>query len=154
MSNITINNALVFSFNKIIIDEHNSFLEHIYLKYGKLGNFTLQELYDRYHIDYIFLSPNESKKYTRPTTPTPENRCMARCWGGAKSVKFDQDSKKWKYGYQCHKRKTNLTDYCGIHLREINKGYLTHGRIDGPVPHPHYNKYQKKIEIQNAIKKV
>ena len=98
--------------------------------------------------------PRKNKKKTKHRVAPPSQRCMARCWGGYKSVKYHKDTKQWKYGYQCHRRKTNLYDYCGTHLKEINMGYLTHGRIDGPVPHPHYNKYQKKIEIQNAMKKV
>jgi hypothetical protein len=151
--NIQIANTLVYSFNKIIIDDHNNFLKHIYQKYGKLGGFTLEQLYDRYHIDSILLRP-DNKSTSIPNTPEPEYRCMARCWGGSEFVKYDKHTKKWSYGYQCHRTKLNDTNYCGIHLREIiNNKHLTHGRIDSSVPHPHYNKYKMKIEFQQALKK-
>lgn len=144
-----LNKTIVYAFNKTIIDEHNLFLEHIYHKYGKLGNFTIHDLYDKYHINNILIKHH--LQTTNKPNPKPinnnntisntinHNKCMARCWGGKDFVKFDSKSNKWFYGYQCNNKKYNNSQYCKIHLKQTN---LTHGRIDQQPPHPHYNKYK------------
>ena len=154
---LSINQSIVTAINNTIIDDHNKFLNSIFLKYGQLGNFSLQYLHDKYKIQNIIIPEpkiNNKKKIVRKKTIIePRFRCMARCWGGEKYVHLDTITKEWSLGYQCKRKKINNLDYCGIHQLEIDKGYLTHGRIDGDVPHPHYEKYKRKIEIKNALKK-
>jgi len=153
--NITINKSIVNSINHTLLEDHQKFLKSIYLKYGDIGEFTLEYLKEKYKIDNILVVPNsnrKSKKTIRKLTELePRYRCMARCWGGEESVKYDYNTNTWTCGYQCKRKKQSGLDYCGIHQNEIDNGYLTHGRIDGEVPHPHYDKYKIKIEIKNSM---
>ena len=147
VSSNNISKLFQYAFNKTIIDDHNQFLKSLYNQYGEEFGFTYIDLYNRYYINKIHLVPTKSKqKYTKPKLPPDINRCVARCWGGKNHVIYNSNNNTWSYGYRCKKNKTKSTDYCGIHLNEINKGYLTHGKWDGPVPHQHYNKYKFKIE--------
>ena len=162
---LTLHQSIVKSINETLIDDHQKFLKSIYIKYGELGNFSLEYLENKYRINNILIVPNQNQNQNLNYIPknkkiikTIKNidrrfRCMARCWGGEKSVKYDHNDNTWSYGHQCKRRKQTDIDYCGIHQAEIDKGYLTHGRIDGDVPHPHYNKYKIKIEIKNTIMK-
>lgn len=140
-----LNKTIVYAFNKTIIDDHNLFLEHIYLKYGKLGDFTIHDLYEKYHINNILITPPPTVKpksnniIKKQSNNINYNKCMARCWGGKDYVKYDSNLNKWLYGYQCTNQKYTNSPYCKIHLRHTT---LTHGRIDQEPPHPHYNKYK------------
>ena len=155
---ITLHQSIVKSINDTLLEDHQKFLKSIYLKYGEVGNFSLEYLEEKYRIENILIIPNQiqnsipkTKKIIRRIKNIDRRfRCMARCWGGEQSVKYDNINNTWSYGYQCKRRKQSDIDYCGIHQSEIDKGYLTHGRIDGDVPHPHYNKYKLKIEIKNT----
>ena len=151
------NKFIIESINKIILEDHHKFLKSIYLKYGELGEFSLEYSQEKYKIDNILVIPNKNPKPKKKVNRKikildPRHRCMARCWGGEKYVKYDSSNKEWSYGYQCHRKKLPNFDFCGLHQNEIDNGYLTHGRIDGEVPHLHYNKYKIKIEKQNSIK--
>ena len=153
--NICLNKSIVDSINKTLLEDHKRFLKSIYLKYGELGGFTMDYLNEKYKIDNILIIPNSNNKPKKQIRKLKEvdmrYRCMARCWGGETSVKYDSITNTWSYGYQCKRTKQIGLDYCGIHQAEIEKGYLTHGRIDGEVPHPHYDKYKLKIEIKNSM---
>lgn len=89
----------------------------------------------------------------QPNFKFPNNyRCIARCWGGKKSVKYIVKDKKWIYGSQCKIHKYGLTNYCLTHLKQVKKkGIPDHGDFDKPVPHNHYLKYQNKIENKFKI---
>jgi hypothetical protein len=81
------------------------------------------------------------------------HRCIARCWGGEKSVKYIIKEKKWIFGTKCKIRKYGTTNYCQTHLKQVKKkGHPDNGDFDKDVPHNHYNKYKKKIEIKFSIK--
>lgn len=142
-----LNKTIVYAFNKTIIDEHNLFLEQLFHKYGTLGNFTILDLYDKYHINNIIINPiPKSNTIKKPSNTIKKqsntinyNNCTARCWGGKEYVHYDSISNKWLYGYQCTNKKYSKSDYCKLHL---NQSTLTHGRIDQEPPHPHYNKYK------------
>lgn len=83
---------------------------------------------------------------------TNKYRCIARCWGGMKSVKYIVKNKKWIFGTQCRIHKYGLTNYCLTHLKQVKKkGTPHHGDFDKPVPHNHYLKYKNKIENKFKI---
>merc|ERR1712176_1484790 len=56
--------------------------------------------------------------------------CASRIWGGG-------------WGSQCTHRRLHGDTYCSAHKAELlRQGYLTHGRIDGPIPP------KKKLEFE------
>jgi hypothetical protein len=144
-----LNNLLLYTLNMTIIEDHNKFLDYLFNLYGKEFNFTREELYNRYHINEIYLKEkiNKERKKRKPAViPELKDRCMARCWGGESSVTYNSDTNHWSFGVQCKRRHLSDGEFCGIHKKEIDNGYLTHGRIDEPVPHRHYEKFKIKIE--------
>ena len=156
--------------------EHYNLLYTIYLKYGSLGNFTFQDLLKEFPFQNIniYQSPSNKKQFTikknKKQHKIPNNRCMARCWGSGSYkvshdpttniwsigdyISYQPDSNLWTYGTQC-KRQSNNSQYCSIHLRQLNTDYssLTHGRVDQEPPHQHYDKYRRKILMAISIHK-
>lgn len=124
-----------------------NFLYSISIKY----NIDLDVLRDR----YLPIINIEKKKYKikRKLNPRKPNvaitnsqvRCTARTWANGKVV-FDKDTESWTYGAQCTKTKYGSKSYCPQHLKLIEKhGQLVHGDFFQPPPHPHYEKFKKKI---------
>lgn len=68
--------------------------------------------------------------------------CASRIWGGG-------------WGGQCTRARRLNGEYCEQHQRELeSQGYLTHGRIDGPIPpkkHLEFEKWQKILLRKNAV---
>eukprot|EP00927_Polykrikos_kofoidii_P011629 TRINITY_DN14962_c0_g1_i1.p1 TRINITY_DN14962_c0_g1~~TRINITY_DN14962_c0_g1_i1.p1 ORF type:complete len:672 (+),score=116.69 TRINITY_DN14962_c0_g1_i1:176-2191(+) len=56
------------------------------------------------------------------TSPISQLLCMSRIWAGG-------------WGGQCTSCRIDGTEYCQLHLQQLKRQrYLSHGRIDGPVP--------------------
>lgn len=147
---LNINTLLNYSINQTIIEDHNKFLRYLFKIYGDKYKFSLEELYDRYHINTISITldkPIVTKKNRKPASiPDDKDRCVARCWGGEKSVMFNKETNEWSFGVRCKRKHLDGKDFCGTHQKEMDNGYLTHGRFNEPVPHRHYEKYKLKIE--------
>ena len=118
--------------------------------------YSLDFLYDRYIPNIIIKCDKPKKKRIvtfkkSNTIPSYDNRCMARCWGGKHTVKYNPITKKWTYGLQCSRTKSH-GHYCLTHYKQskLSKG-LTHGNFNQEPPHPHYLKYKNKIEYYFKI---
>lgn len=151
--------------NNIIINDITLLINHLYNNYN--SKFDLDFLYKRY-IPNISIekknekSENKSNKYNsnkynksnkqKKYIPVKCNRCIARCWGGEKSVKYNIITKKWTYGTQCSRYKFR-EKYCLTHYKQSISNYgCTHGIFSEDPPHPHYNKYKYKIETLFKLK--
>ena len=125
----------------------NNFLYSISIKY----NIDLDVLRDRYlPIITIEKKKFQFKRNLNPRKPNitishPSLRCTARKWDNG-NVSFDDTTQQWTYGAQCTKTKYGSSNYCPQHLSLIKKhGALVHGDFFQPPPHPHYEKFKKKI---------
>ena len=89
---------------------------------------------------------NHTTKYNKTRTLfPPHHRCFARTWSNG-SVSFDSNTQSWIYGSQCSHLKHRQSNYCRVHLATIKRhSTLPHGDFRKPPPHPHYDKYKKKI---------
>ena len=93
------------------------------------------------------------KKYVNHYVPSCNYRCIARCWGGEESVKYDPFKKEWSYGTRCKRRRVNKSEFCQTHLKHKNSMEgLRHGIYNLDPPHLHYLKYKRKIEKRYNIK--
>ena len=139
--------------DNIIIDDIKLLINYLY-NYN--SSFDLDFLYKRYIPNISIEKKNEiklnktiklNKKKKKPNyIPSKCNRCIARCWGGEKSVKYNIFTKEWTYGTRCSRYKFR-SDYCLTHFKQsISNSGCTHGIFSEPPPHPHYNKYKIKIE--------
>ena len=67
--------------------------------------------------------------------------CVARIWGGG-------------WGGQCRLPHLPGIDYCESHQAQVKRqGYLTHGRIDGPIPpkkHREFRTVQRRLSASSA----
>jgi hypothetical protein len=149
--------------NNIIIDDIKLLIKYLYNNYN--SKYDLDFLYKRYVPNISIEKKNEisenklnksnkSNKFIkfkkRNYIPSKCNRCIARCWGGEKSVKYNIITKKWTYGTQCSRYKFR-ENYCLTHYKQSISNYgCTHGIFSEEPPHPHYNKY--KIKIENVFK--
>ena len=163
---------------EVLKKDHDNFLESLVLKYGNIGNFTKNDLIEQFPFETVdVILEKEKKTYKARNTDNTQrrqiekkysnNRCQARCWGGdpkkitynkstktwslGNLVSYNETTKKWTYGFQCKNVVIEEdTQYCGTHLNQINSkwGYLSQGRIDEDPPHPHYEKYKRKLAIQ------
>lgn len=94
--------------------------------------------------------------------------CIGRIWGHGSMkivnnkdiysigtyIKYNKKNKKWIYGTQCSRKNVNNSQFCGIHLRQIEKyNSLTHGTILEDPPHNHYDKFAIRILKHIAIQK-
>lgn len=139
--------------NNIIIDDIKLLIKYLHTNYN--SKFNLDFLYERYVPNISIekknkipenkstkLKKNKKKNYI----PANCNRCIARCWGGEKSVTYNIITKKWTYGTQCSRYKFRA-NYCLTHYKQSISNYgCTHGIFSEDPPHPHYNKYRNKIE--------
>ena len=177
MESTNIQNTIVQSIIDNIKQDHYNLLYTIYHKYGTIGKFTFKELLILYpfkHINLYQIQKLDSNytKINQINQITKSNQqCMSRCWGnGSYKIKFDQENNIWSigsyityyqnnntwiYGTQCKRTSINKSQYCGIHLKQLDTEYsaLTHGRIDLDPPHHHYDKYRQKILMNIAIYK-
>eukprot|EP00929_Paragymnodinium_shiwhaense_P093947 TRINITY_DN5428_c0_g1_i3.p1 TRINITY_DN5428_c0_g1~~TRINITY_DN5428_c0_g1_i3.p1 ORF type:complete len:505 (-),score=164.41 TRINITY_DN5428_c0_g1_i3:158-1573(-) len=68
--------------------------------------------------------------------------CCSRAWGGG-------------WGGQCTVPRTAGSDYCKAHVKQIEKqGFLTHGRIDGPIPpkkREEFELWQRKLSKKPKV---
>ena len=130
----------------VIEEDYNNFIKNIYQKYQYSIDLSYQEFMNQYSMKKLIILAQPSKKKYNMNLPNPEHRCMARVWGGKDSVFYDDENEKWNFGYQCSRRKNKNSDYCTIHYRQSIRSYgLSHGRVDGIVPHNHYLKYKNNI---------
>ena len=143
--------------NDIISEDINNLIVFLYSQYE--SKYSLEFLLKRY-IPNISIEKKtvETKKKKiikfkkKNSIPINKNRCKARCWGGLESVKYDPINKKWYYGKQCVRHKSN-GNYCLTHYKQSISSYGLHqGNIDEEPPHPHYLKYKNKIEKKFNIK--
>jgi hypothetical protein len=117
--------------------------------------YSLNHLYNINQLEYLLkrYSPNinfNENKNNNYNKNKKKYRCIARCWGGKISVKYNPITKKWTYGTQCKKYTIDSSQFCKIHYKQTLRTYgLTHGTIYSNPPHPHYNKY--KIHIQKKF---
>ena len=156
--------------------EHYNLLYTIYLKYGSLGNFTFQDLLKEFPFQNIniYQSPSNKKQFTIKKNIknnikfliidvwldagvldlTKFPMTLPLIYGLGDYISYQPDSNLWTYGTQC-KRQSNNSQYCSIHLRQLNTDYssLTHGRVDQEPPHQHYDKYRRKILMAISIHK-
>ena len=131
--------------NEIINDDYNKFLNNIYTKFEKDIPISSDIFINNYSLNKLIFVPEKPKKKYNKKKISQSDRCMARTWGGKGSVKYDSINKLWNYGYQCSRKKNNC-DYCTLHYQQtLRPSGLSHGRIDGPVPHNHYLKYKLSI---------
>jgi hypothetical protein len=138
---------------KIIIEDIFNLLLCIHLKF----NIPLNLLLKRYIPNFKIITKIKRKRTKLPRKSTYKfndiARCMARCWGGEKSVKYNMADKKWTYGYRCKRHKYGLNNYCITHLKQAKKnGHPGHGDYNTTPPHLHYYKYKNKIEKRFKIK--
>lgn len=164
--------TIVQSIVDSVKQDHYNFLYTIFHKFGHIGNFSFQDLLKQYPFKQINLYKIDSiNSIIQPKIQIINNQCMARCWGqGSYKIQFDRENNKWYigsyityypntnkwlYGTQCKRNANNNSQYCGIHLNQLNSDSfcLTHGRIDQEPPHPHYDKYRRKILMHIAINK-
>ena len=143
-------NSIIEAYAEVINDDFKLFISSIVSKFSQVnvGNLKIK-LFDEkdlspYSLEKIIIVETPikiKKKRKKHSIPLSDNRCMARTWGGAESVKFIDGN--WMCGLQCKRNKLKDIDYCGIHNKQIIKNKcLTHGRIDEEVPHDHYDKYK------------
>lgn len=177
---LQLNTHLSHSINSTFKQEHYNLLYSIYIKYGKIGNFSFKDLLIKFPFKDINIYQSNSHKPTqnkkkiiinrkKNKLPTQNHRCMARCWGqGPYKVSFDKTTNiwsvgtyvtfnpttnQWTYGTQCKKHRKE-SQYCYTHLKQFNNfeySKLTHGRIDQEPPHQHYDKYKRQIMIAKAV---
>ena len=143
--------------NQVISEDINNLIEYLFYNYK--SNYNLSFLKSRYMPNIIIKKKNEKRKKKKfklkkkNHVPNIKYRCMARCWGGKKSVKYNPINKKWYYGTLCSRYKSH-GNYCLTHYKQSLTSYgLSHGNFNDEPPHPHYNKYKKKIELLFNIKK-
>ena len=145
---------------QVIKNDIQNMIFSLHTRYNKNDRYTFEDLLKRYLPD-IKISNVKKKnrikvkksKYKKQVIPNKIHRCMARCWGGEKSVRYNPITKKWSYGIQCSKYKIPNSNFCKIHHNKHNSvNKLTHGVYNMPPPHPHYNKYKLKIEKRYKIK--
>jgi hypothetical protein len=140
----------------VISEDIINLIKFLHNKYN--SKYSLEFLLNRY-TPKISIEKNSTKpkkkiiKFKKKNyIPHNINRCKARCWGGEESVKYNPISKKWSYGTQCSRHKSN-GDYCLTHYKQSVSSYGLHqGNINEEPPHPHYLKYKNKIEIKFVIK--
>ena len=140
--------------NDIIIEDIKNMIKSIHIE----SNYSLEFLYERY-IPNISIEKKFEKKKKKITNSKKKNnipelkyRCIARCWGGEKSVNYDPINKKWTYGYQCTRYKS-IDTFCLTHYKQFKSNFgLTHGIFSEEPPHPHYLKYKYKIEKRFKVK--
>lgn len=160
-----------------IKQDHYEFLFSIYKKYGHIGNFTFNQLLEQYPLRQIQVYKNLDQNNLDSRSLANSNQssnkycnkfCIARIWGHGSMkihnnkniysigtiIKYNKDNKKWIYGTQCSRKNVNNSQFCGIHLRQIEKyNSLTHGTILEDPPHNHYDKFAIKILKYIAIQK-
>ena len=149
INDYTIYSREIKSMNELIQHDISNLLYSISINY----DIDLEILRDR----YLPILNIEKKKFKfkrkinpRSTTITssitqPHTQCCARVWAGG-NVSYDESTHTWIYGAQCSKVKYASKPYCPLHLKMIEKhGVLVHGDFFKPPPHPHFEKYKKKI---------
>jgi hypothetical protein len=117
------------------------------------NNIDLKTLKERYKPNIITHNPKKkTNKFKSKFKLKQKERCMARCWGGKSSVKYNPLTKKWIYGTQCKKYSVK-NNYCLMHYKQTLRSYgISHGDIRSPPPHLHYLKYKQKIIETFGIK--
>ena len=94
-------------------------------------------------IDY---KKKHTNKFIVTKKHTSNERCTARCWGGANPVEYNLKTQKWIYGKQC-KKNSVINGYCTLHDKlSVRSWGLTNGDFFEDPPHKHYDKYKNKIE--------
>ena len=167
---------------KSIKQDHYEFLFSIYKKYGHIGNFTFKQLLEQYPLKQIqvYKKLNQNKLDSNSIDNINQSStknynkfsckfCIARIWGDGSMkihnnkniysigtyIKYNKNNKKWTYGTQCSRKNINNSQFCGTHLRQIEKyDSLTHGTILEDPPHNHYDKFAIKILKHIAIQKL
>ena len=142
--------------NDIIIEDIKNMINSLKNNYN--CKYNLEFLYERY-IPNISIEKKSVKTIKKRiklkkknNIPESQYRCIARCWGGEKSVSYNPITKKWSFGYQCTRYKSN-NRFCLTHYKQYKSSRgLTHGIYSEPPPHPHYLKYKQKIELKFNIK--
>jgi hypothetical protein len=142
--------------NDIIIEDIKNMINSLNNNYK--SKYSLEFLYERY-IPNISIEKKTDKNIKKRIKLKKKNkipelkyRCIARCWGGEKSVSYNPITKKWKYGYQCTRYKS-IDKFCLTHYKQFKSSIgLTHGIYTNEPPHPHYLKYKNKIESNFNIK--
>jgi hypothetical protein len=142
--------------NDIIIEDIKNMIQSLNNNYN--SKYSLEFLYERYIPNIsiekksVKISKKRIKLKKKNKIPELNYRCIARCWGGEKSVSYNPITKKWTYGYQCTRHKS-IDTFCLTHYKQLKSSSgLTHGIFSDDPPHPHYLKYKHKIESKFNLK--
>lgn len=141
--------------NQVLIEDITELITHLYNTYN--SEYSLEQLLEKYlpnisiekksEISEKNIKKNKLKKNKQHSIAPDENRCIARCWGGEESVKYNPITEEWTYGVRC-KRFKSKDKFCLTHYKQfISNNGLTHGIYNRE---PNYIKY--KI-IKNKIEK-
>ena len=143
--------------NEVIIQDITNLVKSLFYTYN--SELELNDLLKRYIPNISIekktekIKKNKKIKFKKKNyIPHNSHRCIARCWGGQSSVLYNPMTKKWTYGRQCSRYKSNGA-YCLTHYKQsISSLGLTHGIFTEHPPHPHYLKYKNKIELKYNLK--
>ena len=134
-------------FTKTLLEDFEKLLFCLSLKY----NLPYSELTKRYLPNIVLYKKEKRKrkfKVKNRYVLYSKYRCEARCMNIQRPVTYDPVNKKYIYGSQCKRKKYGLFNYCLTHQKQYEKyGTPYHGDFDKEVPHNHFLKYKKKIDL-------